>query len=64
MSSDEFILFLVEKSLANIICLLVCPQRQKNIDFSRWLLLAIDGPNTVGLRVIGGGKFESDVSFN
>ncbi len=27
-------------------------------------LLAIDGPNTVGLWVIGGGEFESDVSFN
>ncbi len=45
-------------------CLLVCPQGKKNIDFGRWLLLAIDGPNTVGLWVIGGGEFESDVSFN
>ncbi len=59
------VLFLVEKSPVNINCLIDCMSTgSKNIDFSRWLLLAIDGRNTVGPWVIGGGEFESDVSFN
>ena len=58
-----FILFLVEKSLAKINCLLVCPQGQKNIDFNRRLVLTIDGRNTVGTWVIDGGESESEVSL-
>ena len=60
----KIILFLVEKSLGKKNCLFVCPQGQKNIDFNRWLVLTIDGRNTVGTWVIEDGESESDVSFN
>jgi hypothetical protein len=50
----------------NSLC--VCPcvclhQGQKNIDFSRQLLLTIDGQNIVGTWVIGVGESESGYNF-
>ncbi len=46
-----FILFLVEKSLATINCLLVCPQGQKNIE-NRFSAKDISRDNSMrGVRI-------------